>query len=362
MFPFQGVRGALFHALAGLVPWLALWTAWGLLLAVSWGAARRGWRESQARPILGGALATLLLLGGVSFTVDLRRRWEPHVQAYRAAGAWLDAHAPPGARLMGVDPPGLWYATGRIVVATPSDGPQALLRAAATYGVDYVLVQPFSPPYLAPLYDDQAPLPGLQHVADAAHLRLYRVVSAASGAPEGPSQTEMDSVSSGREGRQQLRGRRAQEGVTPGGGQLGQGHQDEAPLVQAGVGHLHLRLRHHHLAVGEDVHVHHARAPAPGGNAPQRPLGALRQAQQVEQGEAGLPLHHQVEEGPLVAVAPGRGLVDGGAPEGTAGRLQGGRAPLPGWPGGRPRWPPARGRPSPPAPARDRPTDAPGHL
>ncbi len=197
VFPFQGVRGALFHALAGLVPWLALWTAWGLLLAVSWGAARRGWRESEACPILGGALATLLLLGGVSFTVDLRRRWEPHVQAYRAAGAWLDAHASPGARLMGVDPPGLWYATGRVAVATPSDGPQALLRAAATYGVDYVLVQPYSPPYLAPLYDDQAPLPGLQHVADAAHLRLYRVVSAASGAPEGPSQTEMDSVSSG---------------------------------------------------------------------------------------------------------------------------------------------------------------------
>ena len=82
-------------------------------------------------------------------------------------------------------------------MATPSDGPQALLRAAATYGVDYVLVQPYSPPYLAPLYDDQAPLPGLQHVADAAHLRLYRVVSAASGAPEGPSQTEMDSVSPG---------------------------------------------------------------------------------------------------------------------------------------------------------------------
>jgi hypothetical protein len=197
VFPFQGVRGALFHALAGLVPWLALWTAWGLLLVLSWGAARRGWREPQARPILGGALATLLLLGGVSFTIDLRRRWEPHAQAYRVAGAWLDAHAPPEARLMGVDPPGLWYATGRIVVATPSDGPQALLRAAATYGVDYVLVQPFSPPYLAPLYDDQAPLPGLQHVADAAHLRLYRVVSAASGAPEGSSQTEMESVSPG---------------------------------------------------------------------------------------------------------------------------------------------------------------------
>jgi hypothetical protein len=200
VFPFQGVRGALFHALAALVPWLALWAAWGLLLVISWGAARRGWRESQARPILGGALATLLLLGGVSFTVDLRRRWEPHAQAYRVAGAWLDAHAPPEARLMGVDPPGLWYATGRIVVATPSDGPQALLRAAATYGVDYVLVQPFSPPYLAPLYDDQAPLPGLQHVADAAHLRLYRVVSTASGpsgALEGLSQTEMESVSPG---------------------------------------------------------------------------------------------------------------------------------------------------------------------
>ena len=197
VFPFQGVRGALFHALAGLVPWLALWTAWGLLLAVSWGAARRGWRESEACPILGGALATLLLLGGVSFTVDLRRRWEPHVQAYRAAGAWLDAHASPGARLMGVDPPGLWYATGRSrggdAQRRPAGPPprRGDLRRGLRSGAALL------PPYLAPLYDDQAPLPGLQHVADAAHLRLYRVVSAASGAPEGPSQTEMDSVSSG---------------------------------------------------------------------------------------------------------------------------------------------------------------------
>ena len=146
-------------------------------------------------------------MGGVSFTVDLRRRWEPHDAAYRAAGAWLDAHAPPGARLMGVDPPGLWYATGRGAVATPSDGPQALLRAAATYGVDYVLVQPFSPAYLAPLYDDQAPLPGLEHVADAGHLRLYRVglgsgperpTGQRSGPRTGrPSQTAMEAVSSG---------------------------------------------------------------------------------------------------------------------------------------------------------------------
>jgi hypothetical protein len=201
LFPFQGVRGALFHALAALVPWLALWTAWGLLLAVSWGAARRGWRPGQARTVLGAALGILLLLGGVSFTVDLRRRWEPHAEAYREAGAWLDAHAPPGARLMGVDPPGLWYATGRMAVATPSDGPQALLRAASTYGVEYVLVQPFSPPYLAPLYDGQAPLPGLEHVADAAHLRLYRVVSPASPAApvapalDGTSQTAMEAVS-----------------------------------------------------------------------------------------------------------------------------------------------------------------------
>lgn len=181
LFPFQGARGGLFHSLAALVPAIALWTAQGLEGVVAWGAARRRWPEAQAQTVFAAALAGLTLLSGLAFGAGLVRRWEAQAGSNAAAGAWLAARTPPGTRLMAVDPTGLWYATGRSAVAVPADGPQALLAAAAAYRVDYVLLQPYWPEYLAPVYDGAADLPGLEHLADAGALRIYRV--AGSSAP-----------------------------------------------------------------------------------------------------------------------------------------------------------------------------------
>ena len=192
IFPFQGVRGGLFHSLAALVPVIALWTAQGLEAAVTWGAARRRWPEAQAQTVFAAALAGLTLLSGVAFGAGLVRRWEAQAGSNAAAGAWLAARTPPGTRLMAVDPTGLWYATGRSAVVVPADGPQALLAAAAAYRVDYVLLQPYWPEYLVPVYDGAADLPGLEHLADAGALRIYRV--AGSSAPAAAAAAAADAA------------------------------------------------------------------------------------------------------------------------------------------------------------------------
>jgi hypothetical protein len=194
LFPFQGVRGGLFHSLVALVPAIALWTAQGLDAAVAWGAARRRWDAAQAQTVFAAALVGLTTVSGLTVGAGLIRRWDAQAASNAAAGAWLAAHTPPGTRLMAVDPTGLWYATGRSAVVVPSDGPDALRRAAAAYRVDYVLLQPFWPPYLVPVYDGAADLAGLEHLADAGALRIYRVDGAAAP-PAGPGQTVTGAVS-----------------------------------------------------------------------------------------------------------------------------------------------------------------------
>ena len=77
--------------------------------------------------------------------------------------------------------------------------------------------------------------------------------------------------------------------MTPARVELGERDEDEGPLVQAGVGHLDLVVGRDQIAVGQDVHVDHPRAPAPGGHPADLALDALDQAQQGVQGEPGLP-------------------------------------------------------------------------
>jgi hypothetical protein len=192
VFPFQGTRGGLFHSLAALVPWVMLWTVQGLERAVAWGARRRRWPEGQAQSVFAGSLVALGLLASLYFTHSLGERWEARRRAYAAAAGWLDVNALPGSRLMGVDPPGIWDATGHSAVVTPADGMAALLAAARAYDVAYVLLEPAWPDYLVPLYAGQAPWPGLQHVADAGAIRIYRV----SASPDdGAAQGTIDAVS-----------------------------------------------------------------------------------------------------------------------------------------------------------------------
>jgi hypothetical protein len=232
VFPLQGVRGGLFHSLAALLPWVWLWTVDGLEAAVAWAGQRRAWPPGEAPLVFGVALVAFGGLASLYFTASLTARWDAHVAAYQAAAAWLAGPAPPEARAMSADPAVLWYAStlggsvargasgpagrsgsgeapsqtdssarpplageaGRGGVVTPSDGFAALVAAAVAYDVDYVLVEPAGPTYLAPVYAGEAPAPDLLLTGQAGPIRIYRV------APAGPSfasHTRTDAVSSG---------------------------------------------------------------------------------------------------------------------------------------------------------------------
>ncbi|MDQ3702927.1 MAG: hypothetical protein M3442_18685, partial [Chloroflexota bacterium] len=101
--------------------------------------------------------------------------------AYVAAAAWLDANAPAEARVMAIDPPGFWYVSGRRTVVTPSDGLAGLIAAAGALGVDYVLVEPAAPPYLAPTSGGDVPVSDLELLASVGPIRIYRVAPAVPG-------------------------------------------------------------------------------------------------------------------------------------------------------------------------------------
>lgn len=181
VFPLPGVRGGLFHSLIACLPWVYLWTVLGLETVVAWGARRRRWPERQAQTVFAGALVAYGALASITFATQLTARWDRRLAAYVAAAAWLEVNAPADARVMAVDPPGFWYASGRRTVVTPSDGLAGLIAAAGALDVDYVLVEPAVPAYLAPASGGEAPVSDLELLATVGPIRIYRVAPAVPG-------------------------------------------------------------------------------------------------------------------------------------------------------------------------------------
>ncbi len=175
VFPFQGVRGGFFHSLAAVLPWLLLWAVSGVEALVGAAARRRRWHEAEAQRAFVGALVAFGALSSLYFLGHLTARWDARLAAYRAVGAWLDVHAPGGARVLVADPPGFWYATGRAAAVLPSDGLDALLAAAGQFGADYVAVEPAAPRYLAALRQGETAPAELARVATVGEIQLYRI-------------------------------------------------------------------------------------------------------------------------------------------------------------------------------------------
>lgn len=181
VFPLQGRRGGLFHSLIAALPWLYGWTVQGLETVVAQGARRRGWPERQAQAVFCAALVAFGALASVYFAGQLTATWNRRLAAYGAVATWLDARTQGDGRVMAVDPPGFWYVSGRSTVVTPSDGPAALTAAAVALDVDYVLVEPAAPAYLAPVYRGEQATPDLHLVAVVGPIQIYRVAPAVPG-------------------------------------------------------------------------------------------------------------------------------------------------------------------------------------
>jgi hypothetical protein len=173
-FPFQSARGSFFHSLTCLLPYLAIAVVVGVeALVVMWGT-RRKWRLAEAQRVFASALVGLAAVASIYFAVQFTQRWDGRLAAYRAVAGWLDAaEAPPG-RVMAIDPPAFWYASGRESVVIPSDGFGALVAAAHDLDVTFLLVERAAPRYLLPVFDGEEALLDFDQVATVAGIRIYQ--------------------------------------------------------------------------------------------------------------------------------------------------------------------------------------------
>ncbi len=182
VFPWPGVRGGLFHSMSALLPFLLLWAVVGVEGLVARAARWRGWAEPEAQRAFAAALVAFGALSSLYFALTLPARWDARLAAYGAAARRIDALAPATARVMSVDPPGFWYASGRSGNVVPSDGLSALVAAALAFHDDFLILEPNGPSYLGPIYMGTAATPDLELVAVVGELRVYRIV-----APELPA-------------------------------------------------------------------------------------------------------------------------------------------------------------------------------
>ena len=83
------------------------------------------------------------------------------------------------------------------------------------------------------------------------------------------------------------------QGVAQVGGKFGQRFENEAPLVQAGMGQLKLRVRRHLIIHQQQIQVDEARPPALGADAAELRLDAQQEFQELVGGPAWFPLRRR---------------------------------------------------------------------
>lgn len=177
-FTLPGIRGAMFHSLSALLPFLYAAALDGLDVAVAWVAARRrGWQVRQAQGVFSAGLVLIaVLLSGFLYMRALPQYRAPHI--YEAIAQWLVQEAPSEARVLTGDPAAFRYYSGRECLVVPNGDIETLLRVADRYGVHYVILDENAPLPLRPIYDQLAePFELLRHFegADGKGVYVYRV-------------------------------------------------------------------------------------------------------------------------------------------------------------------------------------------
>ncbi len=139
VFPLQGSRGGLFHAVAGLFPfWMALGVL-GLNVAVDWAAARRrAWHAEEAKLIF--SIAALALGAGISLVVALSSGPGNNLEQ-TSLYAGLRAALPVDAKVIINDPARLYYHLGLGGVAIPNESVAIVPLIAQRYEVEYLVLE-----------------------------------------------------------------------------------------------------------------------------------------------------------------------------------------------------------------------------
>ncbi len=137
LFPYPGIRGGLFHAVAALLPFWATLALLGLDDLIAWRAKRRrSWRPGIARPLFSLFMLGTIIL--ISLQISLPRRQLTGLPPLYPA---LERVLPADARVMINDPGILYYYTDRGGVTLPNETPDVIPVIARTYGIDYLLIE-----------------------------------------------------------------------------------------------------------------------------------------------------------------------------------------------------------------------------
>lgn len=181
IFPFQGARGAFFHAGAALQPLLWSVAVLGFAEFVGWGAAKRSWREGQAWRILG--MGIILLSLGISVAVvhtrvigdDLRDpQWNQSHHTYQVVGETLDQLGADESDVVMINnPPGYYVATRQTSIVIPDGGLETLLAAANRYRPQYLVLEPNHPRGLNDLYRNPDQQDGLTYLLSKGEVHYF---------------------------------------------------------------------------------------------------------------------------------------------------------------------------------------------
>lgn len=176
-FPFAGARGGYFHAAAAFQPlWWAL-TPVGLDAAVGW-ARRRDLFTPQAFTVFRVMLLVLVLALSGYLAFGRMQSWNSAYPRYSEIESFLlEKGAASEDRVMVVDPPAYYHATGRQGLVMPEGDPLTALQVACQFGARYLILEEGSLlEWLQPFFDTPASRPGYLYLGGGPGWEVYELV------------------------------------------------------------------------------------------------------------------------------------------------------------------------------------------
>jgi hypothetical protein len=149
-FTFPGPRGSFLHSLVAGLPFLMAAAVYGTDRAVGWLGRRRGWGP-EAVPIFSWALVALTLGATIYGVVTAVPNRNDRYDLTRRMVGWLEANAAPGEPAMVLDPPSIYYFSGRPTIVATNNPPAEAAAVMRRYGARYVFIE--RDRHLAPWHD-----------------------------------------------------------------------------------------------------------------------------------------------------------------------------------------------------------------
>lgn len=173
IFTFPSTHASMLHSTGALLPFLFVAAIPGIDTVVNWIAVRRRtWHPGTARKVFRiGLTAVVVMISLFDYSqavflslkpLALEPLWNRANTGYLTVSTWLDENASETALVMLVDPPAYYYFTHRPAIVIPNEEIEGILRVAALYHADYLVLEYDHVLSLDPIYHNEATHPSLE--------------------------------------------------------------------------------------------------------------------------------------------------------------------------------------------------------